>query len=101
MSGQVLQLGSRPKNSPFGTRVEPFRVEQGSLVVISEQANATLHNLIDTLFWVRSVPYGIAQTEDFFYAELANVSQDSRECLDVAVDVADQRSFQVARLSEA
>ena len=87
---------SRPEDGSFGPGVETFRIEQCSLVVIPEQADAALHDQVDTLARVRSVAHHIAQTENVGDLLLLDIRQHGLERFQISVNIADNR-FQVDR----
>jgi len=89
----VFQLPASPKNCPFGAGVKTLGIEQSALVVVSQQANLTLHYFIDNFARIRAVSNQIAKTKYFRNALIANVGQNRFEALDVAVDIAYEGSF--------
>ena len=74
-------------------RIETFRVKQGALVVIAQDADIHLHHQVDTLTRVRSVANNVAQAVDFGDPLLADIAQHGLESFEVAVDIADQGTF--------
>ena len=60
----LLQLLPRPKDGPLGTRVKPFGVEQGPLVMIPQEADPAIHDQVDALPRIRPVSDDVAQAEN-------------------------------------
>jgi hypothetical protein len=92
---RVFQLIARPEDGSLGARVETFGVEQRTLVVVAQQANAgRFDDQVQTLTWVRTVANDIAQAKNLFYALLARIGKDRPERFQVAVNIADDSPFQ-------
>ncbi len=90
----VFELGTGPENCSFGTRIEAFGVEKGALVVISQKANVRLHHFVDALARVWTVANDIPQTVNLGCPLSADIIQNRAQGLNIAVNVANQRSFQ-------
>lgn len=89
----ALELLARPENCTLRSGIETFRVEERSLVVISQQAHrAVIHDRIDTFTGIRAVSDHIAQAEDLRDILPSNVGQDGFQSLQIAVDVTDDRA---------
>ena len=83
-----FQLFASPKNGSFGTRVEAFGVEQGTLIVVSQDTKFAFHDTVDALAWIGTVADDVAQAKDFVNPLLFDVSQHNLQCFQVAVDIA-------------
>ncbi len=99
-AGAVLQLVPRPKNRPFGPRIEPLGIEQGALVMVAEQAHLALRDFVDHFTRIRTIADQIAETIDLGNSLVSNVGQHRLEALDIAVDIANEGSFHASRLSD-
>ena len=94
----AFQLLPGPKNGAFGSGIEPFGIEQRTLVVIAQEAHLALHGQIDALARIGTVADNIAQAEDLGDPLGTNVGQHSLKCFEVAVNVADEGSLHAPRL---
>src|SRR5262249_22947771 len=91
-----LELFPRPENGPLCPRVEAFGIEEGTLVVIPQQAELARHDAIDAFARVRSVPDDVSQTVDFRNVLLLDVRQNRIQRFQVTMYVANE-SFQGKR----
>ena len=73
--------------------VESFRIEQGPLVVIAQQADLALHDHVDALAGIGAVADQVAEAVDLGDSLAADVGKHGLEGLEVAVDIADEGSF--------
>ena len=99
ISAAVLKLLASPKNGPFRTRIEAFRIKQRALVVIAQKADFALHHQVDALARIGTVTHDVTQTKDLLHALFADVAKDRAKGFQIAVNIADQRSFHVNKLS--
>jgi hypothetical protein len=88
-----FELFACPEDGPLGPRVETFGVEQGSLIVISQETHLARHHPVDTLARVRSVTNNVAETVNLRNPLCLNVRQNRIQRFQVTVDVTDE-SFQ-------
>jgi len=64
------------------------------LVVVSQKADlATSHHKIDALARIGTIPDNIAETVDLVDSLSLNILQNCFECLEITMDIADDRSF--------
>lgn len=91
-SNAFFQNRTRPENRTFGRGIEPFRVKQGCLIMISQQAQLQIHHEVDALSGIGAISDYVAKAVDFGDPLAANVCQNGLQCLEITVNVADQRS---------
>ena len=82
----------RPENCTLCAGVEPFGIEQGTLVVIAQQASGTFHGPVNALARVGAVADNIAQTVDFLNPLPTNVGQRRLKPFEVSVNIANDGS---------
>jgi hypothetical protein len=92
----VFQLHARPKDGPFGAGIESFRIEQGALVVVAQQANLALHHHVDAFARIGTVADEVAEAINLGDPLTSNIGKHGLESLEVAMDVADEGSFHAA-----
>ncbi len=83
-----------PENGPLRPGVEAFGVEQRSLIVIAQQRHLAIHHTINALARIRTVPDNVAEAIDRIAILLFDVREDGFQPFQVAVNVANDRSFQ-------
>ncbi len=84
---------SCPENGPFSSGVEPFGIEQRSLVMVAEQRRrAMFADPIDTLARVRTVSDDVAETVDLINPLLLDVGQYGVKGIEISMNVAKDRS---------
>ena len=89
----LLQLFAGPKDRPFGPHVESLGVEQRPLIVIAQQTNRAIHDQVHAFARVGTVPHNITQAVNFIDALGSNVGEDGLQCLEIAMNIADDRPF--------
>src|SRR5690606_31836992 len=98
----VLELVARPVDRRQGHRIEAVGIEQGRLVVISEDCHlAGAAHLVEALDRIRPVTDDIPQAEDFSNALRAYVVEHLAQGLEVGMDVAYQCSSHAPSLLRA
>ena len=94
IAGGVLQLLAGPKDRPLGAAVEPFRVEHGALIVVTQQSDAALSDhQVEALAGVGTVADDVAQAVDFVDPLIGDMRHHGLQGFEVAVDVADDRAL--------
>lgn len=89
----VFELFPGPEDRPFRPGVEPFRIEQGPLIVISQQAHrAVCHDGIDALPGIGAVSDDISKTENLGDVLSLDVGHDGFQSFQIAVYVTDDRA---------
>jgi hypothetical protein len=87
-----FELLPSPENCPFRWRIESFGVEQGPLIVITQQRHAAIgHYQINALARIWAVANNIPQAIDLFDALLFDIREHGLQCLEIPVDVAYKR----------
>ena len=81
-----------PEDGPFGSGVESLGIEQGTLIVVAQQANSTPPHAIDALTGIGAVANDVAQAIDLFDRLGIDVFEHGLEGFEVAVDIADEGS---------
>ncbi len=88
-----FELFAGPEDGPFGSGIEALGIEQGSLVVVAQDADVAAHDQVDALAGVGAIADDIAQAIDLGDPLLIDVGQNRLESLEVAVDIADDGSL--------
>ncbi len=88
-----FELLPGPENSPFRAAAEAFRIVERSLVVISQDGELEFHHLIDAFARIGTIAHDIAEAVDAVALLTLDVGQDGLQRVDVAVDIANYRSF--------
>ena len=90
--GRLLELVAGPHDGPLGGRVEPVRIEQGALVVVAQENQPAVHDEVDALARIGSVPDHVAEAIDsLIHVLLADVVQHRAKGFQITVDIADDR----------
>ena len=87
-----FELCAGPEDGSFGSGIEPFGVEQCSLIVVPQQAHGTVSYPINAFSRVGSIADDIAQAVDLLDRFTPDVFEHGFEGFEVAVDVADEGS---------
>lgn len=84
----MLDLLTGPKNGAFGRCAEPFWIVDRSIIVVPYDAYGHLHDEVQTLSWVGTVPDDIAQADDSVDFLRFNVLEHRLEGFEIAMDIA-------------
>jgi len=85
-------LAASPENRPFRSAAESVRVEQCAVVMVSQERNLKVEAKVNALARIGTVADNVPQTEEATDSLSPNVTQDSQEGLQVAVNVTDNRN---------
>ena len=89
----LLQLFTSPKDGSLRTTAKALRIEQGTLVVISQHADVETHGQIDAFPRIRAITDHVSQAEDLVDAEPPDFVEDNLQGLQVTMDIADYRGL--------
>ena len=90
----IVQLIAGPIDRLQGHGVESIGVEQGRLIVVPKDGRlAMFDHQIKAFAWVWAIANDVTQAVNFIDRDVVDVRQDGLERLEVAVDIANQRSL--------
>ncbi len=87
----TFNLGSCPKNRLFGRDVEPFGIEQGTAIVVAQDAKLEFRNTIEALTRCGAVADHVAQADNSIDILIRNIRQHRFEGGEVSMDIAENR----------
>ncbi len=90
---RLMQLLPGPKDRSLSRVVEPFRIKQRTAVVIAKDGEFKVHYRIEAFTGIRSIADHIAQADDVCHRLRSNVFHHRFERCQIAMDVANDRSF--------
>jgi len=86
----LLKLGPRPADGFLSTDIEPLRIEEGPLIVVTQQHHAAaVANEFHALAGIRPVADNIPKAIDGIDPLAVDIFKHGAECLEITVDVAD------------
>ena len=92
---RVLQLIAGPKNSSFRAAVEPFRIKQGPLIMVAQQAHrAVVDHRIQTFTRIWTVADNVTQAVNLLNGLAMDMRKNSLKSFIIAMNVADDGAFQ-------
>ena len=84
----TLELLSGPENRLFGSGAEAFGIDQGTIVVIAENARVHFHDAVQAFAGVGAVTDHITQADDAIALLILDIRENRLEGFEVAMNVA-------------